>query len=121
MNDQVQPAGGPVASGPGPDGAGFAYRGAGQELIVVARPAFRPRAGAEGVRSAAGADVSALNVFLGDEQLVLEPLFGGEERLRATASGPEIRRAVHAAFAGERPDVRVWFSDDEVVCLVITG
>jgi hypothetical protein len=34
---------------------------------------------------------------------------------------PEIRQAVHAAFAGGRPDVRVWFSDDEIVGLVVTG
>ncbi|MFM9700659.1 hypothetical protein [Streptomyces europaeiscabiei] len=33
--------------------------------------------------------MSALNGFLGDEQLVLEPRFGGEERLRATASGDD--------------------------------
>ena len=91
MNDEVQPAEGTGASGPGPDGTGpagtgFAHRGAEQELIVVARPGARLRAGAEGVRSAADADVSSLNLFLDDEQLVLEPLFGGEERLRATVS-----------------------------------
>ncbi|MCZ1005104.1 hypothetical protein O1M63_56425 [Streptomyces mirabilis] len=34
---------------------------------------------------------------------------------------PEIRQAVHSAFAGGRPDVRVWFSDDEIVGLVVTG
>jgi hypothetical protein len=34
---------------------------------------------------------------------------------------PEIRQAVRTAFAGERPDVRVWFSDDEIVGLVIAG
>ncbi|MBE8476740.1 S8 family peptidase [Streptomyces justiciae] len=86
MSDQVQPAQGPGASGPGPDGAGFTYRGAEQELIVVARPEARLRAGAEGVRSAAGADVSALNMFLSDEQLTLEPLFGSEERLQQSAT-----------------------------------
>ncbi|MEU9168210.1 S8 family peptidase [Streptomyces sp. NPDC048420] len=82
MTEQVQPPQGPGASGPGPDGAGFTYRGAEEELIVVARPEARLRAGAEGVRSAAGADVSALNMFLSDEQLALEPLFGSEERLQ---------------------------------------
>lgn len=82
MTDQVQPTQGPGTAGPGPDGAGFTYRGAEQELIVVARPEARLRAGAEGVRSAAGSDVSALNMFLSDEQLALEPLFGSEERLR---------------------------------------
>ncbi|MGW1760554.1 S8 family peptidase [Streptomyces mirabilis] len=82
MTDQVQPTQGPGTAGPGPDGAGFTYRGAEQELIVVARPEARLRAGAEGVRSAAGSDMSALNMFLSDEQLALEPLFGNEERLR---------------------------------------
>jgi hypothetical protein len=51
-------------------------------------------------------------------------------RLRLYVSGawrnlnnpsPEIRQAVHSAFAGGRPDVRVWFSDDEIVGLVVTG
>ncbi|MFJ8783107.1 S8 family peptidase [Streptomyces sp. NPDC102476] len=87
MTEQVQPPQDPGASGPGPDGAGFTYRGAEQELIVVARREARLRAGAEGVRSAAGADVSALNMFLSDEQLALEPLFGSEERLQQSA-GP---------------------------------
>ncbi|WP_327427473.1 MULTISPECIES: S8 family peptidase [unclassified Streptomyces] len=99
MTDQVQPAQGPGTSGPGPDGAGFTYRGAEQELIVVARPEARLRARAEGVRSAVGADVSALNMFLSDEQLALEPLFGSEERLQqsqqqsavaGTESGPDL-------------------------------
>ncbi|WP_330303377.1 MULTISPECIES: S8 family peptidase [unclassified Streptomyces] len=99
MTDQVQPAQGPGTSGPGPDGAGFTYRGAEQELIVVARPEARLRARAEGVHSAVGADVSALNMFLSDEQLALEPLFGSEERLQqsqqqsavaGTESGPDL-------------------------------
>ncbi|PKT67242.1 serine protease, partial [Streptomyces populi] len=62
MTDQVQPAQGPGLSGPGPDGAGFTYRGAEQELIVVARPEAGLRARAEGVRSVTGADVSALDM-----------------------------------------------------------
>ncbi|GGN70087.1 hypothetical protein GCM10011579_044930 [Streptomyces albiflavescens] len=99
MTDQVQPAQGPGTSGPGPDGAGFTYRGAEQELIVVARPEARLRARSEGVRSAVGADVSALNMFLSDEQLTLEPLFGSEERLQqsqqqsaaaGTETGPDL-------------------------------
>ncbi len=90
MTDQVQPEQGPGASGPGPDGAGFTYRGAEeQELIVVARPEARLRARQEGVRSAVGADVSALNMFLSDEQLTLEPLFGSEERLQSSAASGE--------------------------------
>ncbi|MFF5481233.1 S8 family peptidase [Streptomyces sp. NPDC012935] len=90
MTDQAQPAQGPGASGPGPDGAGFTYRGAEQELIVVARPEARLRARAEGVRSAAGADVSALNMFLTDEQLSLEPLFGSEERLQQATGAQDV-------------------------------
>jgi len=34
---------------------------------------------------------------------------------------PEVRQAVHSAFAEGRPDVRVWYSDDEVVGLVVSG
>ncbi|MBC9715452.1 S8 family serine peptidase [Streptomyces sp. TRM66268-LWL] len=83
MTEQVQPPQGPGSAGPGPDGAGFTYRGAEQELIVVARPEARLRAEGDSVRSAAGADVSALNMFLSDEQLALEPLFGNEERIQA--------------------------------------
>lgn len=89
MTDQAQSPQGPGTSGPGPDGAGFTYRGAERELIVVARPEARLRAQTEGVRSAAGADVSALNMFLSDEQLALEPLFGSEERLQQSAAPGE--------------------------------
>ncbi|WP_286258161.1 hypothetical protein [Streptomyces graminofaciens] len=42
-------------------GTGFTYRGAEQELIVVAHATARLRAGSDGVHSAAGADLSALN------------------------------------------------------------
>ncbi|WP_328428837.1 S8 family peptidase [Streptomyces sp. NBC_00443] len=90
MTDQAQPAQGPGASGPGPDGAGFTYRGAEQELIVVARPEARLRARVEGVRSVAGADVSALNMFLTDEQLALEPLFGSEDRLQQATGTQDV-------------------------------
>ncbi|MEV0221408.1 S8 family peptidase [Streptomyces sp. NPDC050704] len=102
MTDQVQPAQGPGASGPGPDGAGFTYRGAEQELIVVARPEARLRAGTEGVRSAAGADVSALNMFLSDEQLALEPLFGSEERLQSAVQS-------QAPGAETLPDLELFY------------
>lgn len=85
MTEQADPARDPGAGGPGPDGMGFTYREAQQELIVVARPEARLRAGERDVRSASGSDVSALNMFLSDEQLTLEPLFGSEERLRAAA------------------------------------
>ncbi|MFD4625509.1 S8 family peptidase [Streptomyces sp. NPDC058475] len=106
MTDQAQqPAHGPGTSGPGPDGAGFTYRGAEQELIVVARPEARLRARADGVRSAVGADVSALNMFLSDEQLALEPLFGSEERLQQS------RQAHQSAAAGTEsgPDLALFY------------
>ena len=92
MTDQAEPTQGPGTSGPGPDGAGFTYRGAEEELIVVARPEARLRARAEGVRSVAGADVSALDMFLSDEQLALEPLFGSEERLPQAAPRRRVPR-----------------------------
>ncbi|MER5884311.1 S8 family peptidase [Streptomyces sp. NPDC001941] len=85
MTEQAPPGQGPGSTAPGPDGTGFTYRGAEPELILLARPEARLRAGAEGVRSASGADVSALNMFLEDEQLALEPLFGSEERTRPAA------------------------------------
>ncbi|MGW6911914.1 S8 family peptidase [Streptomyces sp. NPDC054940] len=102
MTDQADPAQGPGASGPGPDGAGFTYRGAERELIVVARPEARLRAQAEGVRSVAGSDVSALNMFLSDEQLVLEPLFGSEERLQQAA-------LQQTAGTGNAPDLALFY------------
>ncbi|MEU6769517.1 S8 family peptidase [Streptomyces sp. NPDC046853] len=104
MTDQTEPAGGPGASGPGPDGAGFTYRASEQELIVVARPEARLRAGIEGVRSAAGSDVSALNMFLSDEQLAMEPLFGSEERLRAAA-----RERTGTDEGGDVPDLSLFY------------
>lgn len=87
MTEQVQPPQGPGTTGPGPEGAGFTYRGAEQELIVVARPETRLRAEVQGVRSAAGADVSALDMFLSDEQIALEPLFGSKERVQQSVDG----------------------------------
>jgi hypothetical protein len=107
MTDQAQPAQGPGTSGPGPDGAGFTYRGAEQELIVVARPEARLRARAEGVHSASGADVTALNMFLGDEQLALQPLFGSEERLQqstlaSTENVPDLALFYRVSGGGSR-------------------
>ncbi|WP_371651528.1 MULTISPECIES: S8 family serine peptidase [unclassified Streptomyces] len=63
MTDQALPGQGPGTAGPGPDGAGFTYQGAEPELIVV-------------TGSDPGADTTALTMFLGDQQLALEPLFG---------------------------------------------
>ncbi|MFJ9041255.1 S8 family serine peptidase [Streptomyces sp. NPDC102406] len=84
MTDQHgEPVRGP--DGPGPDGAGFGYRGAQEELVVLARPEALPRARPDGVGSAAGVDVSALATFLDEEQLALEPLFGAGEGPRGAA------------------------------------
>ncbi|NEB02255.1 S8 family peptidase [Streptomyces sp. SID13726] len=101
MTEPVQPP-----RGPGPDGAGFTYRGAERELIVVARPEARLRAGAEGVRSAAGADVSALDLYLHAEQLSLEPLFGGEERVRRSVGegAPDLARFYRVRGGADRAD-----------------
>ncbi|MVO90116.1 S8 family serine peptidase [Streptomyces sp. p1417] len=99
MTDQVQRGSDPGGSGPGPDGAGFTYRATEQELILVARPEARLRAQEQGVRSATGSDVTALNMFLTDEQLTLEPLFGSEDRLRAAL--PE--------QAGDVPDLALFY------------
>ncbi|MFJ8822109.1 S8 family peptidase [Streptomyces sp. NPDC102467] len=95
------PGAGPGAAGPGPEGSGFSYRGAEEELIVLARPEAQLRVQADGVRSAAGTDVSALNMFLGDEQLALEPLFGSEERLRGVSEA--------AAAGADFPDLALFY------------
>ncbi|MGP9021772.1 S8 family peptidase [Streptomyces sp. BR1] len=97
MTDQALPGQGPGTAGPGPDGAGFTYQGAEPELIVVARAEARLRVDAQGIGSASGADTTALTLFLGDEQLALEPLFGREERLR--------EERLHAAERAGRPGV----------------
>ncbi|MFK4226989.1 S8 family peptidase [Streptomyces sp. NPDC019890] len=106
MTDQALPGRGPGTAGPGPDGAGFTYRGAEPELIVVARAEARLRAGTEGVRSASGTDLSALNMFLSDEQLTLEPVFGNEERTRSALPsqppGP-------AGGRGAMPDLSLFY------------
>lgn len=53
-----------------------------RELIVIARPEPRLRATAEGVASAAGADVTSLESVLADHNAKLTPLFGlSEERI----------------------------------------
>ncbi|MFG3259176.1 S8 family serine peptidase [Streptomyces sp. NPDC048172] len=80
---------GPLAGSqdPGPDGAGFTYHPVERELIVLASPQAGLRADAAGPRSANGSDTSALQMFLTDQQLALEPLFGGEEQVAAALTG----------------------------------
>lgn len=65
-----------------------------RELIVVAEPAARLRAGREGLSSAAGADVESLAEVLESAGATIRPLFGvAEDRLaagaRAAAGAPE--------------------------------
>ncbi|WP_328679770.1 S8 family serine peptidase [Streptomyces sp. NBC_00322] len=105
MTDQALPGQGPGTTGPGPDGAGFTYQGAEPELIVVARAEARLRAGTDRVRSASGADISALNMFLSDEQLALEPLFGNEERTRSALPSPP----AGPAGRGTMPDLSLFY------------
>ncbi|GAA2091047.1 hypothetical protein GCM10009801_56460 [Streptomyces albiaxialis] len=80
---------------PGPDGAGFTYHPVERELIVLASPQAGLRAGGEGPRSVNGSDTSALQMFLTDQQIALEPLFGGEEQVAAALTGlPRAREDV---------------------------
>ncbi|MFE9119233.1 S8 family peptidase [Streptomyces sp. NPDC007172] len=108
MTDRIHPGRGPGTAGPGPDGAGFTYHGAEPELIVVARAEARLRVGAQGVRSASGADTSALAMFLADEQIALEPLFGREDRPARVPRGasrealPDLSRFYRVRGGGER-------------------
>lgn len=107
MTDQKLPGQGPGTTGPGPDGAGFTYQGAEPELIVVARAEARLRADTQGVRSASGADISALNMFLSDEQLALEPVFGSEERTRSAL--PPQPEGPAGGGRGTLPDLSLFY------------
>lgn len=74
-----------------------------RELIVVAKPDIGLRAGAAGIASRAGADVSSLADILASEGAHLRPLFGvSEERLRAQA----------ADAAPDAPDLSVYYTVD---------
>ncbi len=74
-----------------------------RELIVVAKPDVGLRAGAAGIASVAGADVSSLAEILASEGANLRPLFGvSEERLRAQA----------ADAAPDAPDLSIYYSVD---------
>ncbi|MGD9703751.1 MAG: S8 family peptidase [Acidimicrobiia bacterium] len=83
-----------------------------RELIVVTRPDAELRSGAAGVSSAAGFDVTSLDQLLRDEGVVMTPLFGPEERVRAevaasmspgVAEGPPL----WAFYAVDAPDDRL--------------
>lgn len=87
MVDFEQPGHAAGAQAPGPEGAGFTYHPAEREVIVIARPEAGLRTDVSGVRSTTGADPSALNMFLMDQQLALEPLFGSESRVQEALAG----------------------------------
>ncbi|GGP34797.1 S8 family serine peptidase [Streptomyces melanogenes] len=79
MGDSLGTAGAAGAQDPGPEGAGFAYHPVERELIVVARPEL-VQDGSPISEAPPGS--SALDMFLMDQQLALEPLFGSEARVR---------------------------------------
>ncbi|MGW8392665.1 S8 family peptidase [Pseudoduganella sp. HUAS MS19] len=78
------------------------------ELIVVAEPGFALRSRPDGIESAASADVSPLARLLEAEQIVLEPLFGNEEKVLHE------RQLAPAAMDGspEMPDLSVYYRVD---------
>lgn len=55
----------------------------GAELIVIAEPGAALRIGADGIASAAGADVSELREVSSRSGITITPLFGAESRIRA--------------------------------------
>jgi hypothetical protein len=66
---------------------GVSYPPAERELVVVAEREVRLRARADGVSSAADADIGPLAAFLAEEGVALEPLFGvSEDRLERQAA-----------------------------------
>ncbi|MBB3117509.1 S8 family peptidase [Pseudoduganella violacea] len=89
------PPGGGGAFPPGPSSE--------WELIVVAEPGYGLRAKRDGVESASGADVAPLARLLEAEQIVLEPLFGNEDRLRRE------KQAAPAVDGAELPDLSVFY------------
>lgn len=78
------------------------------ELIVVAEPGFGLRSRQDGIESAASADVAPLARLLEAEQIVLEPLFGNEDKLLRE------RQLAPSATDGspEMPDLSVYYRVD---------
>ena len=78
------------------------------ELIVVAEPEFALRSRQAGIESAASADVSPLARLLEAEQIVLEPLFGNEDKVVRE------RQMAPAGFDGspDMPDLSVYYRVD---------
>ena len=81
-----------------------------RELIVIAHEHAGLRAGAEGVASATGFDVSDLNALLDAHGAKLQPLFGpSEERVLAAAAGQPVGPGpgYHLFYHVEAPDERL--------------
>ncbi len=72
-----------------------------RELVVVADPKARLRAGQRGVEAAPGTETQALNAMLASEGIALEPLFG--------ASEARTRAAAEALSAADVPDLSVFY------------
>ncbi|UTY57403.1 S8 family serine peptidase [Massilia sp. erpn] len=98
-----RPAGQRPGDPPGGDGAFPPGPSSEWELIVVAEPGYGLRSKRDGVESASGADVAPLARLLEAEQIVLEPLFGNEDRLRRE------KQAAPAVDGAELPDLSVFY------------
>ncbi len=78
-----------------------------RELIVVAEPATRMRAGRDGLSSAAGADMTSLADLLESSEATIRPLFGiSEDRLREVAGSAAAAGAPEGATV---PDLSVYY------------
>ena len=75
-----------------------------RELVVVAEPSARLRAGRGEVQAAPGTETAALNALLAEEGVALEPLFGAsEERTRAAGE------ALSGIGGAEVPDLSIYY------------
>ncbi|HEX4951038.1 MAG TPA: S8 family peptidase [Blastocatellia bacterium] len=74
-----------------------------RELIVMAKPEVGLRATHNGVASISGVDVSSLARLLSSEDVMLQPLFGNEDRLQAAAS------SIAGAASDEMTDLSVFY------------
>ena len=98
---------------------GTVYPPADRELVIVAEPDARLRIGEAGISSLAGAETSALNDFIAEEEVTLEPLFGiSEDHLEYNASW------VTSQTGLDVPDLTPYYrvrADDERLDALATG
>jgi hypothetical protein len=98
---------------------GTVYPPADRELVIVAEPDARLRVDEAGISSLAGAETSALNDFIAEEKVTLEPLFGiSEDHLENNASW------VTAQTGLDVPDLTPYYrvrADDERLDALATG